>query len=142
MSPQFIRDRQRGKPGQQYVAAMLREWGLRVDEVPDGFFQAYDLDVIDGNGRHRYFEVKYDYRSHLTGNVFLEEEALNHSQAEWLAIVTDNPRRVFLIPLTEARRIANEYPKKVRGGEFNGWGAIPSMSFLAQQPFVQVLTAN
>ena len=141
-SHQFIRDLARGKPAENYVAEMFRSWGMKVNEVPDEFFQPYDLDVIDGAGRHRYIEVKYDHKASITQNIFLEFEALSHSHAEWLAIVTDNPRTVFLIPLSEARRLANEYPKKVRGGEFNGWGAIPPKSFLARQPYCQVLTTN
>src|SRR5438105_1009310 len=91
---------------------------------------------------HGLVEVNYEVGSGRTNRIFLELEALRHSYAESLAIVTDNPRTVFLIALTEARRLANTYPKEVRGGEFNGWGAIPPKSFLAQQPYCQVLTTN
>src|SRR6266851_5384249 len=84
-SRQFIQDRERGKPGQQYVAEMLRSWGHEVEEVPDGYFPGYDLKLKIGGT----IEVKHDYLSEKTGNVFLELEALNHSQADWLAIVTD-----------------------------------------------------
>src|SRR5260370_41224247 len=110
-SLQFVRDNQRGMIGQHYVAEMFRHWGATVKEVDDKFFPDYDIEV---NGKT--VEVKYDIRAADTGNLCLELDALWHSKAQWLAIVTDNPRTVYFTPLQEVLRLAQGWPNKKEVG--------------------------
>ena len=124
-SLQFIKDHQRGKTGQHFVAEMFRSWGANVKEVRDGFFQDWDLEI---NGKT--VEVKYDLLAHQTGNLCLVLEALWHSKAQWLAIVTDNPRTVYLVPLQEALRFAERWSNKKEVGEFNVTAAIVPVQVL------------
>ena len=119
IAEQFIRDHKRGLADQHYVAEMCRSWGWECEDVPEASFPGYDLRLENG----RTVDVKYDLKaSSTTGRIFLEDDALAHSNADYLAIVTDNPRTIYLIPLSEAKKIANQ-SKKVRGGEYGGWGA-------------------
>jgi hypothetical protein len=138
-SQQFILDRQRGKQGQHYLAEMLRSWGEEVEEVEDGFFQDYDL-RIKRNGRT--IEVKHDYKFSQTSNFCLELEALFHSKADLLAIVTDNPRTVYLTPLQPALTLGHSWPRKKKVGEFQLEAAlIPKQDFINKlNP--EVLTTN
>lgn len=82
-----------------------------MENVPDGYFPGYDIKTIGPDGKEHTWEVKHDLMSEKTGNIYLELEALSHSHAEWLAIVT--ARTIYLLPLSEAKKIANQ-SKKVR----------------------------
>jgi hypothetical protein len=114
-SDYFIQSRERGKVGQKFVADMLRSWGYEVDEVKDGYFPGYDLKL----GTGRTLEIKTDFQAHRTGNVALELEALFHSRADLLAIVINDTKTVYLSPLQPVLQLANEWPRKIKGGEFN-----------------------
>jgi hypothetical protein len=132
-SQQFLADRERGKSGQHYVAEMFRSWGLTVYEVEDGFFQDYDLQVFGKDDVPHTVEVKHDYKFSDTGNFCLELEALWHSKAELLAIVTDNPRTVYITPLQPALSFAHSYPRKKKVGEFSLEAAlIPKQEFISK----------
>lgn len=123
----FLNDRERGREGQHYVADLLRSKGYPLEEVEDGYFPDFDLKLTTGTT----IEVKHDFRSSETGNLALELEALFHSKANILAIVTENPRTVYLAPLQPVLQLANEWPRKVRGGEFNSLMAlVPIKTFI------------
>ena len=127
-SDAFIRDRIRGKEGQHYVAEMIRSWGQEVWEVEDGFFQDYDLKLRTG----KTIEVKHDFMASKTGNICLELEALFHSKADLLAIVTNDPRTVYLLPLQPALAFAYKWPRKRKVGEFGVQAAlIPRQTFIS-----------
>ena len=134
----FIRDRTRGKEGQHYVAQMIRSWGQQVEEVEDGFFQDYDLRLSNG----RTIEVKHDFMASKTGNICLELEALFHSKADLLAIVTDNPRTVYILPLQPALAFAYKWPRKQRVGEFGLEAALVPRKTFINELHPQVLTTN
>lgn len=111
----FLKAREKGRPAQTILANYLRRLGMGVEEVPDGFFQAYDLKTSTG----KTVEVKSDQKSHLTSNIYLELEALDHSEADILAISYGVPIKCFyLLPMDKAREFAHSWPNKVRGGEF------------------------
>jgi hypothetical protein len=114
-SEQFKTDNQRGLEGQNYVRDLLRSWYQDVEEAPDSFFPDWDLKV-----NARTIEVKTDYKTNSTGNICLEIAALDHSQADILAYVTENPRAVYFAPLPQVREFAHQWPTKIRGGEFAG----------------------
>lgn len=138
MSPQFLVDLERGKPGEQFVAELLRSWGEDVEEV-NGYFPAYDLRV-KRNGRT--IEVKYDIRASETQNVCLELDALFHSKADLLAIVTDNPRTVYFTPLQEALRLAKDWPRKKAVGERGEVASlVPILTFI-ERLHPQILTTK
>ena len=135
-SPQFVIDNKRGKVGEQYVAGMFRDWGAKVELAPDCWFPDYDLKV---NGKT--IECKYDFLASTTGNFALELPALRHSRAQWLAIVTDSPRSVYLVPLQEALRLAESWPRKQIVGDGVEAAIVPIKEFISRlNP--QVLTTN
>ncbi len=130
-SQQFLADRERGKNGQHYVAEMFRSWGLVVSEIEDGMFPDWDIKVFGKDDVPHTVEVKHDYKFSETGNFCLELEALFHSRAELLAIVTDNPRTVYIKPLQEVLSFARLWPRKKKVGEFHHEAAIvPKQEFI------------
>jgi hypothetical protein len=132
-SQAFIQAREKGKEGQHYVAEMFRNWGLTVYEIEDGHFPDWDLQVFSkDNDKPRTVEVKHDFAASKTGNICLELEALFHSKADLLAIVTDNPRTVYMVPLQQALAFADSYPNKKKVGEFQLEAAlIPKQTFIS-----------
>src|ERR1044071_1715820 len=130
-SQAFIQAREKGREGQHYVAEMFRKWGLTVYEYQDGMFPEWDLQVFGKDDKPRTVEVKHDYKASETGNICLELEALLHSKADLLAIVTDNPRTVYIVPLQQALAFAHSYPVKKKVGEFQLEAAlIPKREFI------------
>jgi len=127
MSPQFIRDRKRGRAAQDYVANTFKAWGLQVSNVKDGYFPGWDL-VVSGNlhGNHLNFkaEVKYDIKAQETNNLYLDIEALKHSKASILCICINNPiDTVLMLPLQDALNYAVKHCN-AQGGEFQEKSAI------------------
>lgn len=117
---QFIRDRRKGREGQDYVARMFGEWGLTVKNVPDGYFPGYDIEAcgkLQGLTVNFKCEVKYDLKANETGNFYLDISALRHSKASILAIVTDNPRTVYILPLQSVLQYALAH-QNTKGGEY------------------------
>jgi len=142
---QFVRDRRRGREGQDYVAGMFKSWGLNVRNVPDGFFQPYDLEVAGNwNGTDVQFkvEVKHDFRASDTGNLCLELDALRHSQAGILTIVTENPRTVYMLPLQDALSLAERWPIKMPVGERGEYAALVPIHTFIESLKPKVLTAH
>lgn len=139
---QFLKDRQRGRIIQDWVAAMFSSWGWQVENVPDGMFGDYDLVVMTPEGKRRTVEIKYDQLACTTGRLCLELEALEHSRADFLAIVTDNPRTVYITPLQEALIFAEQYPGKRRVGEYGVIAALPHINTFISQVQPQILRAN
>jgi hypothetical protein len=121
---------------------MFRKWGLTVYEIEDGMFPDWDLQVFGKDDKPRTVEVKHDFAASKTGNICLELEALFHSKADLLAIVTDNPRTVYMVHLQQALAFAHSYPVKKKVGEFQTEAAlIPKQEFInSLNP--QVLTVN
>ncbi len=136
-SLQFQVDIQRGLEGQNFVRDMLRSWGQVVEEAPDRWFPDYDLKT---NGKT--IEVKTDLMASRTGNLALELEALDHSKADLLAIVTENPRTVYFSPLAAVREFAHQWHKTVRGGEYDGLLALVPRSIFIDRLHPQILTAR
>jgi hypothetical protein len=120
---QFQIDLARGKVAEQFVANLFTD--AKVEFPPEGYFPDYDL-KIDG----RPVEVKHDLLASRTGNFALELPALWHSKAQWLAIVTDNPRTVYFAPLQEALRLAQEWPRKQIVGEGVEAALVPIKVFI------------
>ena len=136
-SLQFQTDKKRGEEGQSYVRDLIRSWGQTVEEAPDKWFPDYDLSV---NGKT--IEVKTDYYASKSGNICLEIEALDHSKADLLAIVIDNPRTVYFTELPKVRQFAHSWHKFVRGGEFSGELALIPRSIFIDRLHPQILTTN
>jgi hypothetical protein len=79
---QFLKDRRRGHPGQDYVAKRLTNIGYTVRVVKDGFFQDYDFVAEHTKKPIRFTgEVKTCYWFDKTHNFALELDALRHSKA-------------------------------------------------------------
>jgi hypothetical protein len=138
----FIQAREKGKTGQHYVAEMLRNWGLTVYEIEDGYFTEWDLQVFNQDGTKHTVEVKHDFMASKTGNLCLELEALLHSKADLLAIVTDDPRTVYITPLQAVLAFADSWPVKKKVGEFQTEAALISKDVFIQKLNPQILTAK
>jgi hypothetical protein len=136
-SAQFQIDKIRGDEGQSYVRDMLRSWHLEVEEAPDKWFPDWDLKTPS-----KTIEVKTDLKASLTGNICLELEALDHSKADLLAIITENPRTVYFKELPVVRDFAHQWHKTVRGGEFAGQLALVPRSIFIDRLKPQILTAH
>lgn len=136
-SAQFQLDNQRGLEGQNYVRDLIRSWGQIVEEAPDKWFPDYDLKT---NGKT--IEVKTDLLASKTGNLALELEALDHSKADILAIVTENPRTVYFKELPAVREFAHQWQPKKRGGEHNMELALVPRSIFIDRMKPQILTTK
>jgi hypothetical protein len=134
-SAQFRVDVERGNLGQAYVRDMLRSWNLEVEEAPDKYFPDWDLKTSS-----KTIEVKTDLMASKTGNFALELEALDHSKADLLAIVTENPRTVYFTPLKVVRDFAHQWHRTVRGGEFSQPMALVPRSIFIDRLKPQILT--
>lgn len=99
---------------------MFGSWGLTVRNVPDGFFPGWDIEAcgkLDGIAVNFKCEVKYDLKANETGRLYLDIAALKHSRASILAIVTDNPRTVYILPLQDVLSYALAH-QNTKGGEY------------------------
>lgn len=140
----FIRDRKRGREGQDYVALMFGSWGLTVRNMPDGYFPGYDIEAVgklQGIEVNFKCEVKYDIKAQETGNFYLDIAALRHSKAGMLAIVTDNPRTVYLLPLQDALKYALAH-QNTKGGEYQEPACLVSIEDFKTALKPQVLTTK
>jgi hypothetical protein len=138
-SKTIVRDRRRGRPGQNYVAGMFVSWGLKVRNVPDGYFPGWDIEAegqINGKGEYLKFlcEVKYDIRLAETGNFYIDIEALRHSKASILAITEGSPiHTVYILPLQDVLNYALSQQNKIMGGEFKEPAVlIPKYQFVSE----------
>lgn len=136
-SLQFEIDKIRGEEGQSYVRDLIRSWGQTVEEAADKWFPNWDLRV-----NSKTIEVKFDILASKTGNVALELEALDHSKADILAIVTENPRTVYFTELPKVRQFAHQWHKFVRGGEFGQPLALIPRSIFIDRLKPQILTTK
>lgn len=136
-SIQFKKDNIRGLEGQNFVRDLIRSWGQIVEEAPDKWFPDWDLKT-----NNRTIEVKTDLMASKTGNLCIELEALDHSKADLLAIVTENPRTVYFKELPAVREFAHQWHKFVRGGEFGQPLALIPRSIFIDRLKPQILTTN
>lgn len=141
---EFIRDRRRGRLGQDYVAEVFKSWGLQVTNVPDGFFPGYDLTIrgkLHGYDINTAVEVKFDIRASETGRLYLDISALRHSKASILAIVTDNPRTVYIAPLQDVLNYALAH-QNTKGGEYGEPACLITKDEFIQALKPKILTTN
>jgi hypothetical protein len=134
-SDAFKQANRKGKEGEHYVRDLMRSWGAKVTEVPDTYFPGYDLTC---NGVK--VEVKNDLKTHQTGNICLEVEALDHSEADILAYVTEFPRTVYFAPLPVVREFAHQWEPKRKGGEFGAELALVPRSIFIDRIHPQIIS--
>lgn len=60
--------------------------------------------------------------SDTTGNYCLEQKSLEQTQSDYLIIGT--PNLAYILPIEEARKLFNEYPKKQTGDFYYNFSAI------------------
>ena len=109
----FLKDRKRGNLGASIVKELLETKGAKVDVIPDGFFQGYDL-TIKLKGLVFAAEVKTDYKYSKTHNVAFERQALEHSKTDhWFYVLDpEENKEVHYIN----RKTALEVAPRFRGG--------------------------
>jgi len=91
--------------------------GIRLNRID--YNGALDLtnkqkfDLVDGYGKT--WEVKSDHLWHVTGNVFLEHQAFEHSQADYFLVFAGFP---FIITRELFQQLLNGPYRIVRGGDY------------------------
>lgn len=81
MENSFYKDLDKGRKGEQLVAAALQRKGHRVQDVSlNPSYQYKDIDFVltDKNGRTTTLEVKNDLTSNYTNNFFIETDNYNN----------------------------------------------------------------
>lgn len=105
----FNTDLERGKIGEEMFAASQIAKGNKVIDVSDQVeYQKQDIDFIleDQRGNRITAEVKTDYKSEETGNLFIETDNLasctlgwwHYCKADYLVFVQPNKRIAHIIP--------------------------------------------
>jgi hypothetical protein len=107
----FKRDLARGSLFEDFIADYFRERGWTIKRAT-GLTPAYDL-VLTRRRTTIMVEVKYDAMSDATGNYCLERKSLLQTQSAYLIIGT--PQEAYTLPMNEARKLYNEYPKRQTG---------------------------
>jgi len=70
--------------------------------------------------------------SDTTGNYALEEKSLAQTQSQYLVIGT--PNQAYLVPIAEARKLFNQYPKRQTGDFADNYSAlVPKTAFINYQ---------
>src|SRR5205085_12499671 len=84
-------------------------------------------------------EIKFDKASEQTGNVYVEQQALDHSRsAIWLYGLPENDKiAVYSLLLSDLREFAPKLGKAVVGGEFRSTGYLIPKPIFISQPWVQ-----
>jgi hypothetical protein len=101
----------RGEIFEQFVEGYFISGGWTIKRAK-GNVPAYDLCITKGP-RSFYLECKFDELSDITNNYCLEQASLEHTQSDYLVIGTLN--LAYILPIEEARKLFNEYPKKQTG---------------------------
>jgi len=86
-----------------------RGWSIKRAK---GNVPGWDL-IITKNRTSVYVEVKHDIASDRTGNYALELDSLEHTQSDYLIIGT--PTEAYILSVTAARKLFNQYPKRQTG---------------------------
>lgn len=104
-----------GKPGEELFAELMRKRGYKVEDVSDDPRYYYKGDVIVSSdlGTEKIIEVKWDYKIHKTGNLYLEIANAHSgctgwyefSKADYVAYGDAVNRKFYLFSLAELREI-------------------------------------
>lgn len=132
----FNNDLKRGKHGEYLLAAALEKKGHTVQIVSsDVYYQYHDIDLLLTNksGQHTTVEVKNDFRSEDTGNVFVEFQNNNNKSrnykgwyyycdAAYIAFVQENFKLAHLISSTHLKEMCETGKYKINNSiDTRGW---------------------
>ena len=105
-----------GKQGEKLFRQIMQNRGYKVVDVSDNpEYWERDIDFIitsPTTGITKTFEVKFDSRIHVTGNLFLEQSNTNSKgglgwfnfcKADYLAYGDAASRKFYIIPLLELK---------------------------------------
>jgi|GEM_PF-2773708 len=135
MYQKMAQDIKRGKVFEDYIEEFFRSRGWTIKRAK-GNTPAYDQIITRGKTSIP-IEIKHDLMSDQTGNYCLERKSLLQTQSAYLIIGT--PQEAYILPMNEARRLYNRYPKKQTGDVPDNISAIiPKEKFLK----FQSLTSN
>jgi len=101
----------RGGIFEDYVEDYFKQRGWTVRRAK-GNVPSYDIIITRGRSSIP-IEIKHDLMSETTGNYCLEQKSLEQTKSDYLIIGT--PTLAYILPIEEARRLFNEYPKKQTG---------------------------
>lgn len=135
MFDNFYEDVFSGKYGETLISNALTAKGFKVDDRSnDWTYRRNDIDfiIIDRNGQEKTLEVKTDYASEYTNNVFIELENnnnkshnykgwLRYSLADYICFIQPNKKEAFIVSLEELKqRIKYGKYKRARGKDAYG----------------------
>lgn len=130
----FIQSKARGTEAEDFVIGVFEKHGYKVVQRAADYFPDFDVAFTNREGQIRTVEIKYDTRAHQTGRFYLDLNALNHSKADILIICYGQPiKALYFLPLDRTRKLAENWPTKIRAGEYQEPAAlIPKQLFLEQ----------
>lgn len=127
----FITDLKAGQTAEDEFVEFLKSFGLRAGRNTATNQREMALyDVWDNN--YKTYEIKYDRRVTETGNVYLEHEALSHSNANYIVYKLDIDNKFYILDRDGTLSLL-ESPKFkiVSGGDKWGKGTlIPYEDFI------------
>lgn len=119
-------DLRRGQVFEDYIEDYFKQRGWTTKRAK-GHVPSYDLIITRGRFSIP-IEIKYDLMSDTTGNYCLEQKSLEQTKSDYLIIGT--PNLAYILPIEEARKLFNEYPKKQTGDfEWNYSAIVPKEVF-------------
>ena len=118
----FYNDKARGKRGEKLVFDALTAKGNKlIDLTEDPVAQEKDIDfeVIQKSGYHTSLEVKSDFASERTGNLFIELENTNprakkragwyyYTQCEYICFVQETARKGYIVLFEDLKKAVKE----------------------------------
>ena len=113
----FYEDLERGKRGEKLVYDALTARGNKVTDLRDDEAARWnDIDfALEKDGKKTTLEVKTDFRSEETGNLFIEYENSNNQKhkykgwycyckAEYLCFVQETARKAYIVLFDELKQ--------------------------------------
>jgi hypothetical protein len=110
----------RGATFELFIEDYFKRRGWTVKRAK-GNVPGYDLILTKGRTSF-YAECKHDIASDRTGNYALELASLEHTQSDYLIIGTSS--LAYILPIEEARKLFNQYPKRQVGDFLDNYAAI------------------
>lgn len=113
-----------------FIERFYASQGFRVHVWPNPATETVEKAKFDRRDTFgKLWEVKHDRQSHRTGNVFVETQALAHSESHYYLILAG---RGFVVPTRALREAVRDMPKRA-GGDFGKvTGALLPVSQLEQ----------
>jgi hypothetical protein len=125
----FFQDLKNSRPFEDWCESLLQAAGWTTKRSKGA---TYDIQATRGH-QTRYIECKFQPKSLLTGNYFIENKSLLDTQSDYLAtgVIGD----AYLIPMTTAKMLFCNFRKRQGGDTLNNFGALIPKHIFEQNNF-------